>query len=135
MLCGYKVSMLPLTLRTSGSPWLQTQPQTCHVVRGQWASSSIASYPVIRRMMTSSTQTVRNVVTISTPTAFSLLGWRTSSATFRLRLLFRVLWGQLLLLFSAALCGLWLLAMGLVLEVSSEQFFQSDHALAPWEGF
>lgn len=28
--------------------------------------------------MTSSTQTVRNVVTVSTPTSYSLLGWRTA---------------------------------------------------------
>lgn len=76
MLCGYKVNVLPPMLRTSGSLWLQTHPQTCHMLRGQWASSSIASYPVIRRVMTSSTQTVRNVVTISTPTLSSLLGWR-----------------------------------------------------------
>lgn len=60
-----------------------------------------------------------------------LVGGEPSSATFRLRLLFRVLWGQRLLLFSAALHGLWLLAM----EVSSEHFFQSDHTLAPWQGF
>lgn len=87
--------------------------------------------------MTSSTQTVRNVVTISTPphSTLFLAGGEPSLATFRLRLLFRVLWGQRLLLFSARLRGLWLLAMELVLEVSSEQFFQSDHALAPWEGF
>lgn len=64
-----------------------------------------------------------------------LAGGEPSSATFRLRPLFRDLWGQRLLLFSAARRGFWLLAMERVLEVSSEQFFQSGHTLAPWQGF
>lgn len=136
MLCGYKVNVLPLTLRTSGSLWLQTHPQACHVVRGQWVSSSIASHPVIRRVMTSSTQTVRNVVTISTPAPHSLLGWRRDQ--------FSHLPAQAIIQRSlgtepvTVLCRaswVWLLAVELVLEVSSQQFFQSDHTLAPWQGF